>query len=399
MRCCMDCLISVVIPAYNVEKYIDDCLASISHQTYSNIEIIVINDGSTDNTGKIINEYASTDHRFIVINQENHGLVVSRKNGLKRANGEYCIFVDGDDWIDKNLIQNMASMIQASDYDAVHANYYEEKMNSSLLQRNVIEEVKLDLNREEKRIEVLKNSFFRNENTFYITPSIWARIYKTEVVRELYSFIPDEQSYGEDILLLMHLLLSGKKIFLTEKAFYHYRVIGDSLSHSYGINDFIRITKLYLCIKEVLKYYGFGDELAHDAEFFYWGKLLFAFKNMERPPLRIAIYMFPNPEMFYGKTIVLYGAGLVGKDYYSQFSENGNTTIYWVDKKYGQIVNGYEVQNPLEVLKHNEFDYILVAVNDKKVSEEIFKDLKKLDVPIDKIIWEKPLSAYDLVRN
>ena len=92
--------VSVIIPVYNVEQYLSKCLDSVINQTFKNIEIICINDGSTDNSLKILNEYAMADKRIIVINQENSGVYAARNKGLQIANGKYISFVDSDDWIE-----------------------------------------------------------------------------------------------------------------------------------------------------------------------------------------------------------------------------------------------------------------------------------------------------------
>ena len=92
--------ISVIVTVYNVEQYLDDCIQSILNQTYTNLEIILVNDGSTDNSLKICQKYKKRDSRIALINQDNAGAVVARKSGIDRATGEYVTFVDGDDWIE-----------------------------------------------------------------------------------------------------------------------------------------------------------------------------------------------------------------------------------------------------------------------------------------------------------
>lgn len=99
--------ISVVVPAYNIEKYISDCLISIQNQTYKNIEVIVINDGSTDGTLDVIKNTIQDDDRFIIIDQKNTGVSVARKNGIEKSTGEYIGFIDGDDTIEPNMFQRL----------------------------------------------------------------------------------------------------------------------------------------------------------------------------------------------------------------------------------------------------------------------------------------------------
>ncbi len=393
-------LVSVIVPAYNIENYIDECLKSIVCQTYNQLEIIVVNDGSTDKTGEIIASYAEKDNRFHVVDQKNQGLVAARKRGLERASGYCCLFVDGDDWIDENLINYMYERFMTEDYDAVHANYVEEHSGKASLQNNIRTEEVLDFRETESKTKVLKYRLLSNGANSYITPSIWARIYNTENARRLYSFIPDEQSYGEDILFLMHLILSGKKMLLTERSFYHYRVVEKSLSHNYGIDNLVNITNLFLRMKDILNQYGVGKYLEDDVMGFYWEKLLQGLKKMEASPLKIGIYMFPSIELLHGKKIILYGAGEVGKDYYAQISECEQIEIVsWVDKRCDKISNNHTIKHPDSLHEKLEYELIVIAINERQVADEIIKELENRGILREKIVWEKPLSAYNLVRK
>jgi len=100
----MDAEISIIIPVFNVEKYIGICLESVINQTFRNLEIILVNDGSTDGSGKICDEYAARDSRIRVIHQENKGVSAARNEGLRLSSGKYVGFVDGDDWIDDDML-------------------------------------------------------------------------------------------------------------------------------------------------------------------------------------------------------------------------------------------------------------------------------------------------------
>ena len=112
----MDDLISVIVPAYNVEQYIGKCLDSILGQTYPNLEIILIDDGSTDGTGEICEAYRERDSRIIVVHQQNQGALAARNAGIEQAQGKYIGFVDGDDWISERMYQELHGLLKR--YDA-----------------------------------------------------------------------------------------------------------------------------------------------------------------------------------------------------------------------------------------------------------------------------------------
>lgn len=111
----MSAKISIIVPVYNIEKYIVRCIESILNQTYSNLEIILVDDGSTDSSGGICDEYAKKDDRIVVIHKVNGGLSDARNAGLKVVTGDYIGYVDGDDWIDSTMYEDMLSVMEAKD--------------------------------------------------------------------------------------------------------------------------------------------------------------------------------------------------------------------------------------------------------------------------------------------
>lgn len=117
-------LISIVIPVYNVEKYIRKCLDTVISQTYSNLEIIIVNDGSPDNSKKICEEYKNKDARIKIINQENGGLSSARNTGIDVATGEYIAFIDSDDFLDENFIKKMYDEVSVNDSDIICCDFY-----------------------------------------------------------------------------------------------------------------------------------------------------------------------------------------------------------------------------------------------------------------------------------
>ena len=118
----MDALISVLIPVFNVERYLSRCIESVIKQTYKNIEIILIDDGSKDKSGKICDKYAKKDDRIRVIHKENEGVSVARNLGMDSANGEYIIFVDSDDWIEQQAVELLFSQLSLYDSDLAIGN-------------------------------------------------------------------------------------------------------------------------------------------------------------------------------------------------------------------------------------------------------------------------------------
>nr|WP_252894898.1 glycosyltransferase family 2 protein [Liquorilactobacillus satsumensis] len=125
-------VVSIIVPVYNVGTYLRKCLSSIQKQTYANLEVILVNDGSTDNSREICEQFCITDHRFMLVDEPNLGLSAARNHGLKKAHGEYVYFVDSDDWLDYNLVFEVLSLFERFETKVVAFSYYEVYSNQKV---------------------------------------------------------------------------------------------------------------------------------------------------------------------------------------------------------------------------------------------------------------------------
>ena len=220
-----DKLVSVIIPAYNVEKYIGECLDSIIFQTYKNIEIIVVNDGSKDNTLSIIRDYSKKDNRIIIIDKQNTGVSDTRNCGINKAKGVYIVFVDGDDYLANDYITYMLSLIDKNDYDfAFSLNCFTNKC--------------------EKQEKIIHNKTLSSEEAtaILLSPRVivgcWNKIYKREFLnKNSIRFLP-ELRYGEGLQFITHVTLSTNKIMCSNRKVYYYRRNNtNSACSSFNINN------------------------------------------------------------------------------------------------------------------------------------------------------------------
>lgn len=168
--------ISVIVPIYNVEKYLDKCIESITNQTYKNLEIILVNDGSTDNCGNICDRYAEIDSRIKVIHKENGGLSDARNTGLEISTGDIISFVDSDDYIDSEMYQIMVDKLIELNADIIECNinYVFEK---EIIEKNILIQKELYENKEAMKELIL-------ERTFHQT--VWNKLYKRECINKIY---------------------------------------------------------------------------------------------------------------------------------------------------------------------------------------------------------------------
>lgn len=207
--------ISVIVPVYKVELYLRECVDSIIGQTYRNLEIVLIDDGSPDNCGAICDEYAEQDNRVRVIHQSNCGLSAARNIGLETATGDYIGFVDSDDWVEPELFQLLAEEIDASGVDIAICGRIEEYPDKRILRACPRPSV---MQREEALKALLENNVIQN--------FVWDKLYRRELFDELR--FPEGKSY-EDMAIMHKLFLRSQKVACITETLYHYRQRGDSI--------------------------------------------------------------------------------------------------------------------------------------------------------------------------
>ena len=214
----LDGKVSVILPVYNTEHELPKCLSSICNQTYSNLEIICVNDGSTDASGEILNKFAERDKRITVIHQKNSGESKARNVALERATGDYIAFCDCDDWIDKDMYQILVEMLEDFNVDLVASSWYKEEQNKSI-------EIKNELPVNEHIID--NNTFIRYlymRDSYKGFAYIWNKLYRREIMKGSNELLFDENvRLGGDIIWLAEIALRVKRVKYIDKAFYHYR--------------------------------------------------------------------------------------------------------------------------------------------------------------------------------
>lgn len=212
-------LISIIVPVYNVEKYLEKCLHSICEQTYKNLEIIVVDDGSTDGSGEICDLLAKEDKRIKVIHQPNAGLSAARNRGLDIASGEYIGFVDSDDWIDVDMYQFLYELLTAKKADISICSLYVEKPGKTKVKYCSTEILELN---KQRAIQILaEDKIIRN----YACDKLFAK-------RLFESIRFPEKRFFEDIAIMYRVFYEAEKIVMQGQPKYHYLTRDDSIMRS-----------------------------------------------------------------------------------------------------------------------------------------------------------------------
>lgn len=250
--------VSIIVAVYNVEKYLDKCLKSIIGQNYKNVEIIVVNDGATDGSYKIIQKYQENPN-VIIVNKPNGGLSDARNAGLKIASGEYILFVDGDDWLDKECL-NKCSKYMESNIDIIMFSFIREygdvSKKARLFDLNYIEfegEEKLKL---ERRLVGPIGKELKQAHKMEDLNPVWNKLYKKTII--LGSYFTDTKKIGtEDLWYNLPLFSKAKKIIYIDIEGYHYNKMNDnSLTRVYNKYLLTRWKNLYKIIFEYISQYS-----------------------------------------------------------------------------------------------------------------------------------------------
>lgn len=239
-------LVSIVIPVYNVEKYLARCLESCINQTYENLEIICVNDGSTDNSLKILEQYQKLDSRIQIINKENGGLSSARNTGLKHVKGKYILFVDSDDYISTIAIEKLLENAEANNSDVVIFDYISGDSNSEHPKTH----------QQSKFLsEYVNKPFDKSIMGFlgykYTPPTAWSKLYRTDLIKDKIQFC--EGLIFEDNPFWAEVYLSAKKITYVPMPLYYYLLNRSGcIMQSLG-NDVFDIFKIHEHIEKTFK--------------------------------------------------------------------------------------------------------------------------------------------------
>lgn len=228
--------ISIIVPVYNVEDYIEKCIKSILNQVFTEFELILVDDGSTDNSGNICDKYAEKDNRIIVIHKENGGISSARNIGLNIAKGEYIAFVDSDDYINKNMYHTLYNLIIKTQSDIAMCNY-----------KTISKDEEVNLNEDQiinshdikciNNIQYLNNLYGKDKVKYIV---MWNKLYKNEIFRKLRF---KDSRIEEDEFIIHHVLYLSDKIVYIDKNYYYYMQRNNSIVGSkYNLK---RLDKIY----------------------------------------------------------------------------------------------------------------------------------------------------------
>lgn len=241
-------MVSIIVPIYNVGIYLEQCIQSIINQSYKDIEIILVNDGSTDESFDICKRFQLMDDRIVVVNKENGGLVSARKAGLRIAKGELIGYVDGDDYVDSNMFEDLVSIMNSNKVDIVIAGHKE------ILDGKVVDILKNSINNglylKEEIVDTIYPKMISGETfiTFGIFSYVWNKLFTKQILINAQFDVPNDITMAEDAACTYSALLKANSIYITDSTNYCYRQHSNSMVKSFSENA-ASFNKIYIAYK------------------------------------------------------------------------------------------------------------------------------------------------------
>ncbi|WP_188399492.1 glycosyltransferase family 2 protein [Sporomusa sp. GT1] len=379
-------LISIIVPIYRVESFLDECITSILNQTYRNIEIILVDDGSPDTCPAMCDRFVRQDSRVKVIHKEkNKGLVSARKTGIVAASGQYIGYVDGDDWIEPDMYEKMHDLIRKHDADVVATGHFRNVGENYTIVKNGLPS---GVYRERNLLETVYSKLIYT-GEFYqygIRVNLWNKLFKRDILQLNQLAVSDEISYGEDIACVLPILLAAKCIVVENSPYYHYRQRPASITKKYETDEKAKLKILFRYLYQYVCDSVAPKVLLSQLHCFEFYKILYRCPEI----FWTENSLIPYDCVTRDSRIILYGAGDFGRILYSAIISSGFCKIeLWVDRlAEAYMVQGLPVHH-VESVQAKDYDYVVMAVMNlpHSAQEETREMLIHYKVAPEKIVW------------
>lgn len=384
--------ISVIVPIYNRERYLSECIESVLQQSYENVELLLVDDGSTDGSLGICERYAEEDARVVVIHQENQGRVVARNTGLVQATGGLVYFLDSDDFIDLDTLERMYLLMIEKDVDMV--GFSIEMFGEGDFCEFPNFQGEYTTNPEDS--QCIFNYFPKSiQEECLITLCLTTKLFhRMQILSPLLSS-PKQIRIGEDACQMLCIFPHLKKMYFQNDCTYHYR--------QHTENTMLTLEKL--CLLEFYESFQYVSTQYENHVFlevalfyvrykFLGMTLHYLNKNLKNS---FPIYHLDDSCFHEGYKVVIYGIGKCGKHYYEDLQKwTNHQVVGLVDKKLaGTKFQGMDILPP-SALEQLTYDKILIAVYAEAQAEEIKTEItKNYSIQDKKICWKKPRNFLD----
>lgn len=364
--------LSIIIPVYNAEKFLVRCLDSVTAQTYPDMEIIVVDDGSVDGSARICDEYANRDKRITVCHKENGGAGSARKEGIKHSSGDYITCVDSDDWIEEHAYDNLMHVANTYQPDLIACSFIKEFGELWVTRKDYPEE---GYYTKKEFFDVIKRA--GDEMPFFcqvICGSLCCKVFKRACFEKFQNLVPDEIVLSEDLAVVLPMIMNAASIYISKTPYYHYCQNKESSSWAWRPGEYQR----FLTLAEYLKgYYDFCQDkacrrLILHSIYFAMMDLLY---DIPEEYFKEQIPFLKNIQK--GSRVVVYGKGVFASNLIGVMKKNGLCQMV--------LNTDSSDADALFALKETEYDSVVIAILDCMIVEKVRKFLLDNRIPDEKI--------------
>ena len=387
----MNNLVSIIIPIYNGEMFLDKCVQSAIDQSYKNIEVILVDDGSTDSSGEMCDNYASKDNRIKVIHKINGGLVSSRKAGLRASTGDYILYIDGDDWIETDLVKHYMNQVFEFKADVVISSHI---VNLEGREDVLLNTLPSGVYNKDKLTSVIypKMLYTGKFSQFGVFSYSWGKLYRKELLLENQLKVDESLTIGEDALCLYPTLLDANTLVILEQPYYHYRQRANSLIKTLRTIEISKMQKVYDDFKKIFYDKGVLDIMLPQLQYYLLSLLVI---NTEGPSLNNVEELYPFGKI--KENLIIYGGGTFGQHLYKKITNyKTHNVLTWIDKKHEHYSKlGLPVMG-FDEIKSLKYDAVIIALIDEDNSNQALLKLVEHGIDKEKIIQ---ISFYNKKEN
>lgn len=381
-------MLSVIVPIYNVVQYLDVCLRSICNQTYENMEIILVDDGSTDGCSEICDQYREKDQRIVVIHKKNGGVQSARKEGACRARGEFIGWVDGDDWIDEDYFEQMVREQKESGADIVAAGHFHEIGQNS---EKVLNQIQPGCYVKE---DILDRVIYSGEFFEYgLQPHLCNKLIRHSIMEAVEMQIDESISMGEDVMAVYPSVMMASKICITDICAYHYIQHENSKTKTILKEETSGLNNLCRSLRSTWK--GCNAEKQLNFQLLQYEKaycLLHQYSVLEKSKYP------PYGRILPGSRIIIFGAGVMGRNVFEYFRKQKEIQIVaLIDSKWESYRNSQYTIQPPECIRawNDRYDLILIANSRKRAAMQMKDYAISMGADVRKIRW----LAEEFIHN
>ena len=362
--------LSVVVTVYNLDRYIEKCIDSLLLQDYKYMEIVIVDDGSTDNTSEICDKYEKKYNNIRVVHKCNEGVVKALATGIDYSEGLYITFVDGDDWVQHNCYGSLMKLLLDNDLDIItygairYRNENDYYYTYDSFKEGIYEGT--DLN------DIKSNMIWdKTKQGFQIDPSLCMKIFRKDIIETCVKNVLNIKiHYAQDAIITYPAIKEAEKLGIIHDAYYFHRRIEIGVQPAY-LMDSQYYYKLYLVYKYLSEIFKFDKNILQQIEAFYqYSVKLRCLDNTQ--DVTIDKWLFPFDKVKKGSNIIIYGYGKVGKTYIQQLEKlNFCNVICIVDSAYEKYQDNGGKIFPIEHIVNKRYDYIVIANASDDVKHKI----------------------------